>query len=232
MGQIIMILILLLQGILLIVFRDFVRKHDKTISLIIGVLLIISRIWRGNGYILDGEAQRAIPMQLCSISTYIALFYFTFNIKQLEPYLFFFGFLGLTSFIDPDVAWSDVRLSYIYGFVVDHLVITLAPLYLVFIRKFKYNAKDILVPYIIVVVLLLISWPLNYMVDGANYFYIVKKPVFSDLFDGSNMNKYVFDFLYILAFQFAFFVFNTVNFLILWGVHLLTKDQTKTFLHN
>lgn len=232
LGQIIMILLLLGFGFALVYFRDYVKEHDKKIALILGITLVIARVWRGSGYIIDQEYYRVVPLQLCSISTYMALFYFLFNWKQLEPFLFFFAFLGLSSFIDPDVAWGEVRLSYIFGFVVDHLVITLVPLYLVLIRGYKYHAKDILIPFLVVVALLFIVWPINYLWDGANFFYIVKKPVFSDLFNEENFNKYVYDILYIFAFQFAFFVFNLINFSILFGVRKALKEKDVKLITN
>lgn len=214
-GQIIMWVLLLGTGALLVVFKDFVRAHHKKIELVLGILLVVARIWRGSGYLIDSEPYRAVPLQLCSISTYLALFYFLFNWKFLEKYLFFFAFLGLTSFIDPDVAWGSVRTSYIFGFVYDHLIITLVPLYLVIIKDFKFEIKDILIPYLVVVVLLFVSWPITYAWDGSNFFYIIKKPVFVDVFNEDSFSPRVYDLLYIFAFQFAFFVFNAINLLII-----------------
>ena len=214
-GQLIMWLLLLGTGALLVVFKDWVKQHHLKLELILGILLVFFRIWRGSGYIADGEWNRVVPLQLCSLSTYIALFYFLTKYKKLELYLFFFGFLGLSSFIDPDVAWSSARMSYILGFVYDHLIITLAPLYLVVIKDFKFGIKDIVIPYIVVVVLLFVSWPINYAWSGSNFFYIVEKPVFSDVFSEDRFSPWMYDLLYIFAFQFAFFVFNAISLLII-----------------
>ena len=227
MGQIILILILVLTGVLLVTQREFIKKHHRKIEITLGIILVISRIGRGTEYFIADEYYRIVPLQLCSISTYIALFYFLFNWKQLEKFLFFFGFLGLTAFIDPDVDFSEaVKTFYLYGFTIDHLFITLAPLYLVLIKDFKVQFKDILIPFLTVVVLIFASWLITINWDGSNFFYLVKKPVFSDVFsapNGDNMNVF-YTLHYILWFFIAFFLFNGINWFMIKGVQKLIKE--------
>jgi hypothetical integral membrane protein (TIGR02206 family) len=226
-GQLIMWALLLGTGAILVVYRDGIRRHERTIAWILAILLVISRLWRGSGYAMDGQWDRIVPLQLCSISTYLALIYFLLGTraKGLELYLFFFGFLGLTSFIDPDVDWANARLSYIVGFVFDHLVITLMPLYLVHVKRRTFRISDIRMPYLIMVILLLISWPINYLWDGANFFYLVDKPVYSDVFSASAFTPLWYDIFYLFAFQFAFLVFNTINLSI---VHVVPQPEHST----
>lgn len=224
-GQLIMWALLLALGALIVRKRDWIRTHERGVALTLGILLVASRIWRGAGYAMDGEYDRIVPLQLCSISAYLALFYCLFGTKGLEKYLFFFGFLGLTSFIDPDVNWSEARVSYIGGFVFDHLVITLAPLYLVQIKERRFRWQDIRTPYLVMLALLLLSWPINHLWEGANFFYLVDKPVYADVIPASNVTALWYDIGYLFAFQFAFLVFNAINWAI---VQIVPKPKPVT----
>lgn len=225
MGQIILFLILIFFGVIIIIFKDFIRKHRRVIGITIGAILVASRMGRGMEYFQASEYYRAVPLQLCSISTYLALFYFLYDWKKLQLPLFFFGFLGLTYFIDPDIpSWSEAfKTFYLYGITIDHVIVTLAPLYLVFIDEFQVKFKDIVKPFIAVVVLIFISWPITIWWEGSNFFYLVKKPVFGDVF--SNSMSFFNTLHYILWFCIAFFLLNIIN----WGIILaIKKIQNKS----
>jgi hypothetical integral membrane protein (TIGR02206 family) len=224
MGQIILIIILVALGFCMVYFKDFIKSHKRTIEITIGIILVLSRIGRGTEYFIAQEYDRIVPLQLCSLSTYLALFYFLTQYKPLRPYLFFYGFLGLTAFIDPDIpVWSEaVKEFYLYGFTIDHLVITLAPLYLVLYDDYKFEMNDIVKPLIVAVVLVFISWPINLWWEGANFFYLIEKPVYSDVFGNDASTLF-----YIFWFFVAFFLFNAVSLLL---IKLVTKSPT--FLTN
>ncbi|GEM_PF-3350273 len=224
LGQLILILILVATGFSMVYFQDYIRANQRKVALVVGVIMLISRIGRNTEYFLAAEYHRALPLQLCTISSYLALLWLFVPIKQLRPFLFFYGFLGLTAFIDPDVpSWSEaVRTFYLYGFTIDHVVITLLPLYLVLYDDYKFDLKEGLVPLVAAVVLVFASWPLNVWWDAADFFYMKDKPVFSDLFGRSD--PFGFDLLtlgYIAGFFFAYFVFNAVNLLL---IKLVTKN--------
>lgn len=225
MGQIVLFLILVVFGTLIVIFRDFIIKHQRVIEITIGAILVLSRMGRGMEYFIAGEYDRAVPLQLCSISTYLALFYFLYDWKKLELPLFFFGFLGLTFFIDPDIPnWSDAFQSfYLYGITIDHVVITLAPLYLVIVKGFDVSFKQILKPFIAVVVLIFISWPITVAWEGSNFFYLVKKPVFSDVF--SDSMSFGNTLHYIVWFFIAFFLLNAINWFMIKGIKKVLRHN-------
>ena len=226
MGQLVLFLILLAFGVVIVVFRDFIKKHRRVIGITIGAILVASRMGRGMEYFIAGEYYRAVPLQLCSISTYLALFYFLYDWKKLQLPLFFFGFLGLTYFIDPDIPnWSEAfRSFYLYGITIDHVIATLAPLYLVTIDDFQVKFKQIVKPFIAVVVLIFVSWPITVWWEGSNFFYLVKKPVFSDIF--SNSMSFFNTLHYIVWFFIAFFLFNIINWFMIKGVNKLIKKES------
>lgn len=225
MGQLILFIILLVCGLLIVLFRDFIKKHRRLIGITLGAILVASRMGRGMEYFIAGEYYRAVPLQLCSISTYLALFYFLYDWKKLQLPLFFFGFLGLTFFIDPDIPnWSEAFKSfYLYGITIDHVIITLAPLYLVFIDDFEVTFKQIIKPFIAVIVLIFASWPITVWWEGSNFFYLVKKPVFSDLF--SDSMSFFNTFHYIIWFFIAFFLLNIINWYMIKGIQKLLKKE-------
>jgi hypothetical protein len=227
MEQIILILILIIFGVLIIIFKDFLKKHRRLIGITLGAILVASRMGRGMEYIQANEFYRVVPLQLCSISTYLALFYFLYDWKKLQLPLFFFGFLGLTYFIDPDIPdWSVAfKTFYLYGITIDHLIITLAPMYLVFIDGFEIEFKKILKPFISVVILIFISWPITLWWEGSNFFYLVEKPVFSDLF--SDSMGFFNTFHYILWFFIAFFILNIINWGIIKGIKKIQNKRVE-----
>ena len=226
MGQLVLFLILLAFGVVIVVFRDFIKKHRRVIGITLGAILVASRMGRGMEYFIAGEYYRAVPLQLCSISTYLALFYFLYDWKKLQLPLFFFGFLGLTYFIDPDIPnWSEAfRSFYLYGITIDHVIATLAPLYLVTIDDFQVKFKQIVKPFIAVVVLIFVSWPITVWWEGSNFFYLVKKPVFSDIF--SNSMSFFNTLHYIVWFFIAFFLFDIINWFMIKGVNKLIKKES------
>jgi len=227
MGQLILFLILIVFAVLIIVFKDFIKKHRRVIGITLGAILVASRMGRGLEYVQAQEYYRAVPLQLCSISTYLALIYFLYDWKKLQLPLFFFGFLGLTYFIDPDIPnWSEAFKSfYLYGITIDHVIITLAPMYLIFIDEFEVTFKEITKPFFAVVILIFISWPITIWWEGSNFFYLVKKPVFSDLF--SDSMGFFNTLHYIIWFFIAFFLLNIISWGIIKGINKLQKKRVE-----
>jgi hypothetical integral membrane protein (TIGR02206 family) len=225
MGQIILIILLLILGFSTVYFKEFIQTHHRKIEIALAIILLLSRIGRNTEYFIDGDYHKAFPLQLCTISTYLAMLYYFFKWKKLRVFLFFYGFLGLTAFIDPDIpVWSEaLKGFYLYGFTIDHLIITVSPLFLVLYDDFEFDINDAIAPTITAVILIFIAWPMNILWDGANFFYLVEKPVVSDVF-GENVSNL----FYIFWFFVAYVIINAINLLI---IKLITKSNTYLSYH-
>jgi hypothetical protein len=226
MGQLILFLILIVTGTSIIVFRDFIIKHRRVVGLTIGIILVLSRIGRGVEYIINEEYSKIIPLQICSLAAYFSIIYFLFDWKKIQLPLFFYGFLGLTFFIDPDIpAWDEaLRSFFLYGITIDHVITTLAPLFLIIIDKYEVSFKKIIQVFIPTAILVLITWPITMAWDISDFFYIKAKPVFADVF-GDSLSFWN-SLHYILWYFIAFFLFNIINWYMIKGIQTLIQKKS------
>ena len=206
MGQIVYDLLALLCIGLLIFFRNKISPNTSKIEKIMFVVLVLSRVSRLSIYLMNSNFTSMVPLHLCTISSYLAMIACVYKPDWGKHFLFFYSFLGMATLIEagPRGGFAfDNPL--IYGFVIDHITIMLVPFYMVLFKGYDPDLRNVIKPAIGVVLLLLLSNIVNSLWDGADFFEITSKPVYSDIF---NNNSNV---LFMIAFLGVFLLFSVIN---------------------
>lgn len=144
--------------------------------------LIITKQWDVNN----------LPIQLCSLSTFLALFLFLKNNKKVFYLLYFIGILPpILSMVTPEIAYHFPHFRFIKYFL-HHSAIPLAVLYFILFEGYRVPRKAILYGYLSVNIIAVPVYFLNQQL-GTNFFYLANptetKTILS--FFGSDIMYYI-----------------------------------------
>lgn len=206
MGQIVYDLLALLLIGLLIIFRNKISPNTSKIEKIMFVVLVLSRVSRLSIYLMNENYTSMVPLHLCTISSYLALIACVYKPNWGKHFLFFYAFLGMATLIEAGPRGGFAfNNPLIYGFVIDHITIMLVPFYMVLFKGYEPEMKNVINPAILLMGLLAVSNAVNSWWDGADFFEISSKPVYSDLFNNDS------NFLFMIAFLGVFLLFSVIN---------------------
>jgi hypothetical integral membrane protein (TIGR02206 family) len=166
----------------LFAYPDWVRRHEKTILLIVAILLIWSQLARyGFSILRDGfDATDYFPFYICRISSLVLLYYILTKDRRVEAFLFYWGATGLAGVIYPNGAIANVA-NLTETFYIDHVLLGLTPFYLVMYRGFRPDKENLVRITGVMLVTLLVFIPINEWL-GTDYFYTKDQSIFGILF--------------------------------------------------
>lgn len=133
-----------------------------------------------------------LPLQLCSLSTFLAMYLFLKKNNRVFYLLYFFGILPpILSMVTPEIVYTFPHFRYIKYFL-HHSVIPLSALYFIFYEGYRVPKKAILFSFLTLNIIAVPIFFLNLLL-GTNFFYLASpteaKTILS--FFGSGIMYYI-----------------------------------------
>lgn len=148
--------------------RDKTQRILKISAFILLVNMIIYTF--GNLYFGSFDYKTMLPFHLCFIANYLFMFGILFNKESILKMTFFISFIGPI----PAILWPDL-ISTIDNFnfwqlIISHHFFMNMSLFSYYALGYVVEKKDYIKIFILLNVLLLLSWPLNKLLD-TNYIF-------------------------------------------------------------
>lgn len=182
-NHIIYLLIMLIFIILLIVFKEKIKKNHRKIARVIVTVSIIQQfLLYGSYFFIEGfTLGESLPLHISRINTILGIIYLITNSKKLVPFISYLSVFALLSFIVPskiDPISHPLGVSYL----VNHIITLLLP-YFAMLGGHYPKKEDMKKSYYFFLAYFLFVLLINPLIDG-NYFYLVDKPILKNLANG------------------------------------------------
>ncbi|MEO3947063.1 TIGR02206 family membrane protein [Gorillibacterium sp. CAU 1737] len=176
----------LLMVLLLYGFRRSL-KDERRKRIIRGILagtLIVCELSLNVWYLSENvySAADTLPLELCSISLYVAVIMLLTNNRRLFPFVYFAGISGaLQAILTPALDYGFPHYRYLEFFIA-HLVIILSALYMVWVEGIRPTLRSMFAAFGWLNALLVPVGLVNRL-SGGNYMFISRKPETASLLD-------------------------------------------------
>lgn len=171
--------------------KEWILAHQKTIWIVVTILLVYSQIARYFLTFLVGRftLEEGLPFFVCRISSLFLTFYMFKPVDKVRPLLFFWGATGILGVLVPNGSISNIAML-TETFFIDHYLLAVTPFYLLHINHYKPKFNDALVTTIIFALLLFSFIPLNNLLN-ADYFYLKDQSVLQYILPGLSQPMFV-----------------------------------------
>jgi len=170
--------------ILVFIFRKWLNPFRRPIRLIIGVLLILSRLSLDLWYITTDQwtAQSSLPLELCSIASLFAGVMLLTKSRFLFEVLYFIAISGaVMAIVTPDLYFGFPQYRYIQFFF-DHFLLILAPLLMIWLYHYQLTWRSVIKSLLFLNGLAAVVFIINQLIS-ANYMFLREKPSGVSLLD-------------------------------------------------
>lgn len=208
--------------ILLFLFRNKLTEHSKKTRVVLFSVLLFFEITYQSWLLFTGnwELSSSLPLQLCTISTYLCLILLITNRFQVFEIVFFTGIGGaLQAILTPELFYNFPHFRFIQFFTSHALIIWIC-LFYVFSMKYRPTFKSIGKTFIFLNVLSFFVFFINKF-TGGNYMFLAHKPTNASVIDYLGPYPWYIASLEALAFIMFFILF--IPFLITNKVKLKNK---------
>ncbi|WP_421378267.1 TIGR02206 family membrane protein [Bacillus salacetis] len=177
----------------LIIFRVALRPHHLFIKWTLFSILLLSEVSQQIWLVWTDQWEvGSLPLHLCSISTFIAIFLFLKPNKKVFYLLFFTGSLpAILSMVTPEVFYTFPHFRFIKYFL-HHAAISWSVLYFIVFEGYRVPKKAIWTGFLLLNLLALPIFFINILLD-TNFFYLANptesKTILS--FFGSGIMYYI-----------------------------------------
>jgi len=156
----------------LVYFRNQQKRYQQSIKWTLFILLPTCEISLQLWLILTHQwAVSDLPLQLCSISSFLAMFLFFKRNKKVFYLLYFFGTLTpILAMVTPEMTYNFPHFRYIEYFL-HHSVIPLAAFYFILYEDFRVPMKAMISSFLTVNLIAVPIFFLNVLL-GTNFFYL------------------------------------------------------------
>jgi len=179
-----MITIFFLGCFLLYFFRHFFLRHEKAMRIFFFTSLLLFEIGY-NAWLIMSERWNlaySLPLQLCTISTYLCFILLIKNRYGVFEIVYFTGIGGaLQAILTPELFFNYPHFRFIQFFATHSLIIWTC-LFYVFSMKYRPTLKSIGKTFIFLNVLSLFVFFVNKWTEG-NYMFLAHKPTNASLID-------------------------------------------------
>lgn len=177
----------------LVYFRNFLERYQSVLKWILFWVLVLSEMSWHIWLLTTGTWEVGdLPLQLCSASTFIAIYLFLKSNQKAFYLLFFIGLLPpILSMVTPEMAYQFPHFRFLKYFL-HHAAIAWSVLYFIVYEGYRVPRNAILTGFLMVNVLALPIFFLNLLL-GTNFFYLANptesKTILS--FFGTGVNYYM-----------------------------------------
>ncbi|MGM0834762.1 MAG: TIGR02206 family membrane protein [Bacillota bacterium] len=156
----------------LVHFRKGLKPYQKGIKWALFSILLISEISHQIWVVAtDQWGMDDLPIQLCSFSTFIAMYLFLKSNNKLFHLLFFIGFIPpILSMVTPEMHYSFPHYRYIKYFI-HHATIAWAVLYFIYYEGYRVPRKAIITSFLTANLIAAPIFFINIFLD-TNFFYL------------------------------------------------------------
>lgn len=183
-SHLITISIIVVLLILIFTFRKRLSPFRRPIRLMIGVLLILSRLSLDLWYITTDQwtAQSSLPLELCSIASLLAGVMLLTKSRFLFEVLYFIAIGGaVMAIVTPDLHFGFPQYRYIQFFF-DHFLLILAPLLMIWLYHYQLTWRSVFKSLLFLNGLAAVVFIINQLIS-ANYMFLREKPSGASLLD-------------------------------------------------
>jgi hypothetical integral membrane protein (TIGR02206 family) len=175
--HIVTLLVFFTACIVLVIFRKSFEPYKTIIKWTLFSILLVCVISLQLVLVLMGEWEVGnLPLQICSISTFLALFLFLKSNQKVFNLLYFIGFIPpILSMISPDLAHQFPHFRFLRYFF-QHSVITLSVLYFILFEHYRAPRKAILESYISINIIAVPIFMINHLL-GTNFFFLASPTI-------------------------------------------------------
>lgn len=148
--------------------KKYQQKIKWTLFILLPACEISSHLW----LILTNQWDLSdLPLHLCSLSTFIAMYLFLKKSNKVFYLLYFFGTLPpILAMVTPEMIYTFPHFRFIEYFL-HHSVIPLSALYFILFEGYRVPRKGILFGYVTVNLIAVPIFILNQLL-GTNFFYL------------------------------------------------------------
>jgi hypothetical integral membrane protein (TIGR02206 family) len=177
----------------LVFFRDWLTPFRPFIKWTLFAILVLSEVSQHLWLFLTGQWEMgSLPLHLCSISTFIAIYLFLKRSKKAFYLLFFIGSLpAILSMVTPEVFYTFPHFRFIKYFL-HHAAIPWSVLYFIVYEGYRVPKKAVWTGFLLLNLLALPIFFINILLD-TNFFYLANptesKTILS--FFGSGIMYYI-----------------------------------------
>jgi hypothetical integral membrane protein (TIGR02206 family) len=193
MPHVITLVIFFLTCFLFVYYRKQLQSHQPIIKWTLFSILLLSEVsyhlWR----VLTGQWEVAdLPIQVCSLSTFIALYLFFKNNKKVFNLLYFIGIIPpILSMVTPDIVYQFPHFRFLKYFI-HHSAIPITVLYFILFEGYRVPRKAVLTSFLTLNIIAVPVFFLNKILD-TNFFFLANPSETKTLlwFFGSGVKYYV-----------------------------------------
>ncbi|WP_226671944.1 TIGR02206 family membrane protein [Rossellomorea aquimaris] len=156
----------------LVYFRHFLKGYQSELKWTLFWILILSEVSWHVWLVATGTWEVGdLPLQLCSVSTFIAIYLFLKPNRKAFYLLFFIGFLPpILSMVTPEMAYQFPHFRFLKYFL-HHAAIAWSVLYFIVYEEYRVPRRAVWTGFLMVNLLALPIFFLNILLD-TNFFYL------------------------------------------------------------
>jgi hypothetical integral membrane protein (TIGR02206 family) len=193
MPHIMTLILFFLTCFLLVFFRKNLKSYQNIIKWTLFTTLVLCEVSFHLWLILTNQWEVAdLPLQLCSLSTFLSLYLFLKPNQKVFNLLFFIGLIPpILSMVTPDIVYQFPHFRFLKYFL-HHSAIPLAVLYFILFEGYRVPLKAILTGFITLNIMAVPVFFLNLWLD-TNFFFLASPSETETLlsFFGSGIMYYI-----------------------------------------
>lgn len=178
---------------LFVYYRENLKSYQNIIKWTLFTTLILCEVSFHLWLIVTKQWEVAdLPLQLCSLSTFLSLFLFLKRNQKVFNLLFFIGLLpAILSMVTPDIVYQFPHFRFLKYFL-HHSAIPLAVLYFILFEGYRVPRKAVVTSYLILNVIAVPIFFLNLWLN-TNFFFLANPSETETLlsFFGSGIMYYI-----------------------------------------
>lgn len=193
MPHIVTLVIFFLTCFLFVYYRKKLQPYQPIIKWTLFSILMVCEVsyhlWR----VLTNQWEVAdLPIQVCSLSTFIALYLFLKKNTKAFSFLYFIGIIPpILSMVTPDIVYQFPHFRFLKYFI-HHSAIPIAVLYFILFEGYRVPKKAVLHSFLTLNIMAVPVFFLNIMLD-TNFFFLANPSETKTLlwFFGSGIMYYI-----------------------------------------
>jgi hypothetical integral membrane protein (TIGR02206 family) len=174
-------------------FRKKLKSYQRIVKWTLFITLILCEVSFHLWLILTKQREVAdLPLQLCSLSTFLSLFLFLKHNQKVFNLLFFFwSSSSILSMVTPDIVYQFPHFRFLKYFL-HHSAIPLAVLYFILFESYRVPRKAVITSFLPLNVIAVPVFFLNVWLD-TNFFFLASPSEAETLlsFFGSGIMYYI-----------------------------------------
>lgn len=172
MPHVLTLILFFLTFFLFVYYRKSLKLYQNHIKWTLFTTLIVCEVSFHLWLILTNQWEVAdLPLQLCSLSTFLSLFLFLKPSQKVFNLLFFIGLLpAILSMVTPDIVYQFPHFRFLKYFL-HHSAIPLAVLYFILLEGYRVPRKAVITSYLTLNVIAVPIFFLNVLLD-TNFFFL------------------------------------------------------------